>query len=147
MGRPVAMSWSDSAVCLLCEALKPLTNEKIELALERSRRSTLGTPTLSDSSRDPRLCVESRVTSAGCEDMFTEYMNDGLERLDNSGGLLAYLITGAAAASALLLSSATGGSFCSLSKSSASGVRVEVEPLYPSTEMCLLLSTPASCLA
>src|ERR1700761_8369844 len=77
--------------------------------------------------------------------MAREYLNDRLERFDNSGGLLAYLITGGAAASPSPLSSATGGSFCSLSKSSASGVGVEGESLYSSAEMCMLLSTPESC--
>lgn len=61
--------------------------------------------------------------------MFSEWMKDRLERFDSNGGLLAYLITGGAAASPSLLSSAIGGSLFSLSKSSASGGSVETERL------------------
>jgi hypothetical protein len=129
----------------LWEVLNPLTNEKVELTLERLGLSMLGTPTLSDSARDLRLWDDSRAANAGWEDMAREFLNDRLERFDNTGGLLAYLITGGAAASPSLLSSATGGSFWSLSKSSASGVGVEGESLYSSAEMCMLLSTPESC--
>jgi hypothetical protein len=62
--------------------------EIAELALDPCLLSTLGTPMLSVSARDFRLCCDARMDNRGC-DIFNEYNLDLLTLFVTSLGLRA----------------------------------------------------------